>query len=51
MNAVSVVHGHTPLDVAVQQQLAGRGSGIAQLLASKGGIATLDKSSEGAGEL
>jgi ankyrin repeat protein len=51
VNSTSAVHGQTPLDIAVQQQLAGRASGIAQLLAAKGGLAALDKSTEGAGEL
>lgn len=56
MNAASAVHGHTPLDVAVQQLQGGRSSGIFELLVAKGGQTTQDNNAEaeaqqGAGEL
>jgi hypothetical protein len=51
VNAASAVHGHTPLDVAIQQrQQFGHGSGIVELLTAKGGQRTAEAAVEDAQE-
>ncbi len=56
MNTVSAVHGHTPLDVALEQEQEGHRSKIIQLLISKGArkadeMEREGKSRKGGGEL